>query len=85
MKTFTTEVNAHNTQTGEMELYAGPHIKHESWEDAEQWCKKNAPYLKVTGKLITDDEEPKKESKFLTWEEYKIKKRWEDENPLNFL
>jgi len=38
---------------GVLSTWSGPHIKAESWSEAQRWCDKNAGYLRVIGQLIS--------------------------------
>jgi hypothetical protein len=54
MKTYKTWFNANNVTTGQMCKWSGVDIKAESWEQAEEICRRDFPYLEVYGELVTE-------------------------------
>lgn len=54
MRKYTTEIRAFDPLTNEMKLWQGDHIEANSFEEAEEFCKNNKGYLKVTGELIAE-------------------------------
>ncbi len=56
MKKFLTSVIAIDNVYGKLGKWVGPIIEAESIAEAEEWCKKNAPYLFVDREMISIDE-----------------------------
>jgi hypothetical protein len=54
MNTYKTWFKAANVTTGQICKWTGPDIKAVSWEEAENICKKDYPYLEVYGKFVTE-------------------------------
>jgi hypothetical protein len=54
MNLYTTEIQAICPVTGDLKLWAGPHVPGISFEDAENYCRINKGYCKVTGLLIME-------------------------------
>ena len=54
LKYYTTQFKAIDISDGELKTYGGEHIKAISFEEAEQFCKVNKPWLEVKGKLISE-------------------------------
>lgn len=53
-KLWVTELKAIDVVSGELIGYAGEHVIGETIEEAEQWCIKHKPYLKVIGRLVAE-------------------------------
>ncbi|MFK7806303.1 MAG: hypothetical protein AB8F74_00750 [Saprospiraceae bacterium] len=58
MKTWVTQFEAFCARTGELRTYAGPRIRMETWEAAQEWCFRNAGHLVVMGELVHEEEIP---------------------------
>lgn len=55
MNLYTTEIYAICPTTGDLKLWAGPHVPGISFADAQNYCETNGlGYCKVTGKLVAE-------------------------------
>jgi hypothetical protein len=57
MKKYVTQIQATETKTGQLKLYEGQLVNGISFQDAQEWCDNNAPYLKVIGEYIGEVDE----------------------------
>ena len=46
---FTTAIEAINPHTGQLDLYNGPVVDADSWEQAQTVCDNNMPWCRVDG------------------------------------
>ena len=60
MNLYVTEINAIDNVTGLLTQYIGPYVSAPTWEMAEDWCKSNAGWLHVVGKLEEEIDHPDK-------------------------
>ncbi|MFD2962850.1 MULTISPECIES: hypothetical protein [Olivibacter] len=52
MKTFTTHLQAINPDTQEIQMFIGPNILAQNWDEAEDYCYRNGlGYLVIDGEL----------------------------------
>lgn len=56
MNLYTTEIKAICPITGDLKLWGGPNVQAITIEDAENYCKNNLGYCRVTGLLIMEIE-----------------------------
>ena len=59
VKTWATEITALCVATGELEIFVGEPVSAHTKAEAQDWCDKNAGYLRVIGRHVvnidTDD------------------------------
>lgn len=55
MRTYTTEIQALDPETGEMKSWAGPNVPGITLKDAENYCQQNGlGYCKINGELVAE-------------------------------
>lgn len=66
MKKFLTSVIAIDNVHGKLGKWVGPIIEADSFEEAEEWCRKNTPYLFVDREVLTTSELDPKNNIFIS-------------------
>jgi hypothetical protein len=66
MKKFLTSVVAIDNVQGKLGKWVGPIIEAESRDEAEEWCKRNAPYIFIDKEILTVSEEDVKRNLYFT-------------------
>jgi hypothetical protein len=66
VRKFLTYVIAIDNVHGKLGKWVGPIIEAESFEEAEEWCKKNTPYLFVDREVLTTSELDPKNNIFIS-------------------
>jgi hypothetical protein len=54
MRVFCTEFKGVDITDGKIKRWSGNRIEADTWEEAEEFCRKNYPYLKVTGEFVEE-------------------------------
>jgi hypothetical protein len=54
MTKWTTEILAISNETGDLERFCGQTVDAPTYGLAVQWCRENAGYLHVTGRLVAE-------------------------------
>lgn len=54
LRKWVTEFRALDAKTGDLKTWGGPHVEGISFNDAQEWCYRNAGHLKVIGELISE-------------------------------